>query len=80
MNMIEDQGIPMVGVTEYAEELQVRLVRTTGKYSHSGQPYHGAGRLAIRSFNEAGHSCTEVDLEQIIAWVRDNMPELLEKK
>ena len=34
-------------------------------------------RLTISALNEGGHNCTEVDLLEVIAWVKANRPELL---
>ncbi len=35
------------------------------------------GRLVIRAFNEGGYNCTDVDLLDVIDWVKQNKPELL---
>lgn len=37
-------------------------------------------RLVIVATNEGGCNSTSVDLEDVIKWVRENMPELLERK
>lgn len=64
------------GVREYAEGYGVELVETNGYYQENGE-YRDAGRLAVRAFNEAGHNFTEVDLLDLIAWLKANRPELL---
>lgn len=77
--MRETNGTPMVGVTEYAEGFEVRLVETDGAYN-SGKPESerpGRGRLAIKALNEGGHNCTEVDLLEVLAWVKANRPDLM---
>ena len=33
-----------------------------------------SGRLIIRAYNEGGHNCTEVDLKQLLAWLKINLP------
>ena len=77
--MREKEGTLMDGVTEYAEGYEVRLVETTGTYT-SGKPeaeWAGRGRLTIKALNEAGYNCTEVDLLEILAWVKANRPDLM---
>lgn len=77
--MSEQAGTLMGGVTEYAEGYEVRLVETAGTYT-SGKPeseWPGRGRLAIKALNEAGYNCTEVDLLEVLAWVKANRPDLI---
>ena len=61
----------MRGVCEYAEELPVKL----GYWPTS----HGAGRWVVEAKNQAGYDGTAVDLQQLLAWVATNMPELYTK-
>ncbi len=77
--MTSEDGLLMTGVTEYAEGYDVRLIETTGTYSigKTEQEWTGRGRLAIRALNEAGYNCTEVDLLELLAWVKANRPDLL---
>lgn len=35
------------------------------------------GRLVVRAFNESGYNSTEVDLLDVLEWVRQHRPELL---
>jgi len=56
--------VTMEGVREYCEERQVEFD-------------HRDGRPVVRATNEAGHNCTEVDLLDLIAWIKANRPELL---
>ncbi len=69
----------MEGVTEYAEGYPVWIVATHGTYVYgtpdSERPGHG--RLAIHAKNEAGCNCTEVDLLELLAWVKAHRPDLL---
>jgi len=53
----------MVGVREYNEEMNVKLT-------------YEKERPVILAYNEAGYNNTQVDLIDLLAWVRDNMPEL----
>ena len=55
----------MSGVTEYCEGDPVFLVQLE------------TNRMAIKAFNEAGYNSTEVDLIELIRWIKTNMPELL---
>ena len=75
--MTEEDGTLMEGVTEYAERLDVRLVRTTGTYMGIGKERPGAGRLVIEALNDGGYNCTKVDLLQLLAWVKANRPDLM---
>lgn len=51
--------IVMEGVREYCEEMDVSL-RTTN------------GRLVIEARNECGHNSTEVDLLDLLDWLKAN--------
>ena len=70
----------MNGVTEYAEGYEVQLVETTGTYvgDKPETEWPGRGRLAIKALNEAGYNCTEVDLLEVLAWVKANRPDLMD--
>ena len=48
----------MVGVREYAEGYPVELGRDDE-----------SGRLVIRATNECGCNCTDIDLQDIVAWL-----------
>jgi len=60
--LVAQVGIPLTGVKEYVEGLDVELV--------SG-PQTG-GRLAIRALNECGNNETIVDLWDLVDWLRRN--------
>ena len=75
--MHEEDGTLMSGVTEYAEGYEVRLVETAGAYVGLNKPNEGAGRLVVKALNEAGYNCTEVDLLELLAWVKANRPDLM---
>ena len=57
----------MVGVTEYGEGMDVKLG-------------YDKGRPVIVASNEAGYNSTFVDLNQLLEWVNENIPELLAKE
>lgn len=81
MNTINtnENGVIMEGVQEYCEGGVVRIFRTTGtyKYNTEQEKQTGYGRLVILAENEGGNNCTEVDLLQLIKWLKENMPELI---
>lgn len=53
----------MQGVREYCEGMEVALVHYE--------------RLVVKARNEAGFNCTQVDLLDLLAWVRKHRPELM---
>jgi hypothetical protein len=53
------KAIVMEGVREYCEEMTVRLRKTNG-------------RLVIEARNEGGHNSTEVDLVDLLDWLKAN--------
>lgn len=73
------KDIEMKGVQEYAEGMPVYLTKTDGIYAYgvNKENWKGNGRLVIKAFNEAGCNITEVDLIQLIEWVKENKPEIL---
>ena len=70
----------MKGVTEYGEEYDVELAQTTGIYESKlrGEQRKGFGRWVVRAWNNGRHNTTEVDVCELITWLRANRPELLE--
>jgi lactam utilization protein B len=74
--MKEFKPIVMEGVVEYNEEMEV-VLQTAKVYDFNVRGYRDTGRLVIRAYNKAGYNSTEVDLVQVIEWVKANMPELL---
>ena len=61
----------MDGVKEYCEEMNVELIQTTGLFDGEGR-----GRWVIMAKNEGGYNSTEVDVLQMIDWLRKNRPDL----
>ncbi|MDY6895514.1 MAG: hypothetical protein SVO01_08895 [Thermotogota bacterium] len=61
------------GVQEYCEEMPVKITKTKGLHPSK----KGKGRLVVKAFNEGGFNSTEVDLLQLIEWVRKNMPDVI---
>ena len=55
----------MHGVTEYAEGLDVRL------------QLEDNGRLIVSAYNEGGFNGTSIDLLELLAWLRNNRPDLI---
>ena len=66
VNGIDSQLVVMEGVTEYIEEEEVSLITDE------------AGHLVILAINECGNNHTQVDLLQLIQWLKTNRPELLQ--
>ncbi|MBC8320622.1 MAG: hypothetical protein H8E34_07860 [Bacteroidetes bacterium] len=52
-------------MTEYCEGYPVEIVSR-------------GGRLVIEAMNQCGSDCTHVDLIELIKWIKNNKPELLE--
>jgi hypothetical protein len=69
-NDFEHKSVLMDGVTEHNEGLPVRLEYFA--YSHPGPV-----RAVIKALNEGGCNSTEVDLLDVLSWVKANRPELL---
>lgn len=65
--MEKEKRVLLKGVKEYSEEGPVFL--NTRK----------DGRLSILAFNEGGYNSTEVDVLQLIACLKSNFPELIDK-
>ncbi len=51
-------------IREYVEGLPVRIIES-------------GGRMVVEARNEGGNNGTRVDLLDLLAWVAENMPELL---
>jgi len=60
-----DERILMEGVRDYAEDHPVYLDEEKN-------------RLVICAINEGGFNCTLVDIEDLINWLRENRPDILE--
>ena len=54
----------MRGVEEWVDGGQVELVKLKGRW-------------VIRSYTEWGYNCTEVDLLQLVGWLREHRPDLI---
>ncbi len=69
----------MDGVQEYVEEHDVVLCQTEGMSNmpFSEEERKGYGRWVVKGVNEGGFNSTEIDLLQLIAWLRKNRPEFL---
>jgi hypothetical protein len=59
-------GWPMEGVREYSEKYEVEF-----------RVDEESGRPVVRAWNEGHCNCTEVDLQDLIHWLKTNKPELL---
>ena len=74
------EPIVMQGVTEHNEQLEVCLKLSDGTVTYGVEPdeWPGRGRLVVEAQCEGGMATTEVDLLQLIAWLKANRPDLLE--
>ncbi len=70
-----DEGIKLDGVREYGDGDAVELARTQGK---GYMTRTDAGRLVVRGWSECHNAAVEIDLLDLIAWLRANRPDLLE--
>ena len=64
----------MEGVREYAEDDPVTL-EFEGPKDFSKIPE--GGRWVVRARNEGGFNCTQVDVLDLLKWLRENRPDLL---
>ena len=72
MEINKETGGQITEIPEYCEGFPVEI---------GAAPTHrGPGsRLVVRAYNEAGHNQTNVDLEELLAWVWANRPDLILK-
>ena len=77
-NAVECRCAPTIG--EYSEGLTVEIDCITLTDRDSTQRGHpiGSRRWVVRAFNEAGFNQTNVDIVDLVEWLRENKPELLE--
>lgn len=61
-------------IREYAEEEPVKIYK---RVAVQGIDRKGVGRWVIGARNEGGYNGTEVDLLDVLDWVKQNKPELL---
>ena len=67
-------------IREYAEEMEVTISDWQKTTWEDDKPVGGGEvRLVITALNEGGYNCTDVDLRDVITWVKANMPELLKE-
>lgn len=64
----------MKGVAEYAEGFDVELIER--RYQIAARTNRTV--LILRAYNEGGHNCVEIDLIDIVLWIKENRPELIE--
>lgn len=62
-------------IREYAEEMKVTIADWQA-IDNDSKPI-GEKRLVITALNEGGYNGTDVDLIDVVEWVKINMPELL---
>lgn len=67
------QTTVMEGVTEYGDDLDVELVLRKGEIVN-GVPYD---RWVIAAYADAGCTYTQVDLLELVDWLKKHRPDLL---
>lgn len=67
--------IEMDGVTEYCEGMPVHLLEST----KDPYTFKLIDRWVIQAANEGGHNSTEVDLVDLLLWLKKNKPDLLKE-
>ncbi|HUW08737.1 MAG TPA: hypothetical protein VM537_03365 [Anaerolineae bacterium] len=79
--MTDGSGVVMEGVREYAEDFEVKLAEADGPTHQYGgaeqRDSSGFPRAVIEATNEGGCNGTQVDLLDLIAWLKAHKPELL---
>jgi hypothetical protein len=76
---VRGQDNEMPGVREYCEQYPVAIVLVPPdeeRPPYGPSPAEGP-RWCVRALNEGGHNSTEIDLLDLIRWLRENRPELL---
>lgn len=56
-------------IREYSEGKPVEIHKT----------FENGSRMTVDGINEGGYSCTQIDLEDLLAWLSREMPELYAK-
>jgi hypothetical protein len=62
-------------IREYGDGFDVEIVPVSAYWVRDNPEL--LGRPVILAINEGGHNCVEVDLLDVIEWVKENKPELL---
>lgn len=72
-------AVPMAGVREYAEQypVELELVAPNPLVPEYGPPATEGARWCVLAWNEARHNATRVDVLDLLAWLRENRPDLL---
>ena len=66
------KAIEMNGVTEYAEGYPVKLNMTAPDETNPNRPV----RIVIEAKNEGGCNITQVDLLELLTWVKANRKDI----
>lgn len=62
---IKGNYMKLTGVTEYSENMDIEIDRNDNN------------KLVIRAYNQGGHDCTEIDLLELVFFLKKNMPSIL---
>lgn len=66
--------IEMIGVREYGEGLPVILTHSDGMFDEDSD---GCPRLVLKIQSAEGYAEPEIDLLDVLDWIKDTKPELL---
>lgn len=86
MSTDNDQNAPIIlreDIREYCEGYAVEVTKIDADASVASAADLGAHppngmRWIVRAFNEGHHNSTEIDLVDLLTWLRRHRPELLE--
>jgi hypothetical protein len=73
------ENVTMNGVGEYVSGYPVELRQSDGTNDINGRDI-GVGRWVVVAFNEGGCNLTEVDVLQLVAWLKEHRPDLIDAK
>ena len=74
MNTPDTLIITCTGVREYSEAMPVTIMPGEGHWgSGPKESWEGRGRLVVRAVNEGGYNCTDVDLLELLSFVKQHM-------
>lgn len=68
--MSNEESVELTGVHEYVEGYPVTLKRTTREEC--------SGRLVIEAINQGGFDSVQIDLLELLSWIKRHRPELVE--
>jgi hypothetical protein len=74
----EENSNVFLQIRDYGPDGEMRKYEDACKYAKE-QGIPEEKRLVIVAYNEGGWNCTAVDFLQLLKWVKENCPEILEE-